>query len=52
MTAQSYLAEHAPVARLTFELAEKEAEHLHYSYSTLYATDLDEAWVHNTTHIL
>ena len=45
MTAQSYLAEHAPVARLTFELAEKEAEHLHYSYSTLYATDLDEAWV-------
>ena len=49
MTAQSYLAEHAPLVRLTFELAQKEAEHLRYSFSTLYANDLDEAWVKSLT---
>ena len=35
MTTQAYLAEHAMAARLTLELAQKEAEHLHYSQSFL-----------------
>ena len=47
MTTQAYLAEHAMAARLTLELAQKEAEHLHYSHSTLFALDLNLTWVEN-----
>ena len=45
MTAKAYLAEHTTAALLTLDLAQKEAEHLHYSHSTLFANDLDLAWV-------
>jgi hypothetical protein len=47
MTAKAYLAEHAAAALMTLELAKKEAEHLHYSHSTLFANDLNLAWVEN-----
>ena len=47
MTAKAYLAEHTTAALLTLDLAQKEAEHLHDSHSTLFANDLDLAWVEN-----
>lgn len=45
MSAQNYLAEHAMPVLLSLDLARKEAQHLRYSYSTLFANELDEAWV-------
>jgi hypothetical protein len=47
MTAKAYLAEHSSAVLLTLELAQKEAEHLYYSHSTLFAHDLNLAWVEN-----
>ena len=49
MSVHGYLAEHATAAQLSLELAQKEAEHLRYSYSTLFAHDLNLAWVENLT---
>jgi len=40
-----YLPEHAPAALLALELARKEAVHLRYSQTTLFAQPLDLAWV-------
>lgn len=40
-----YLPELAPVARLTLELAEKEAAHLAYTAHTLFAQRVDLPWV-------
>jgi 6-phosphofructokinase len=45
MTIRNYLAEHAIPVRLALDLARKEAEHLRYSFDTLYAFQLDETWV-------
>ena len=45
MTIRNYLAEHAIPVRLALDLARKEAEHLRYSFDTLYAFKLDETWV-------
>ena len=36
-----YLPEHAQAALLTLDLARKEAEHLRYSQSTLFALPID-----------
>lgn len=41
----SYLAEHADPARIALDLAEREAQHLQYTYRTLYARPIDRAWV-------
>lgn len=40
-----YLPEHARSVILGLELARKEAEHLRYSQSTLFALPIDLAWV-------
>lgn len=40
-----YLPEHAENAVLALELARKEAAHLRYSHSTLFAQPIDAAWV-------
>lgn len=40
-----YLPEHAQTALLTLDLALKEAEHLRYSQSTLFALPIDLNWV-------
>jgi len=40
-----YLPEHAHAALLALDLARKEAGHLHYSQSTLFALPIDLAWV-------
>lgn len=40
-----YLPEHAHAALLAFDLARKEAEHLRYSQSTLFALPIDLVWV-------
>lgn len=47
MSVQSYLAQHATPVRLSLELAQKEAEHLRYSYTTLFAQELNLSWVEN-----
>ena len=47
MSVQRYLSEHATAALLTLELAHKEAEHLRYSHSTLFAHELNLIWVDN-----
>ena len=41
----AYLPEHADNARLTLDLAEREAAHLAYTHRTLYALPIDLAWV-------
>ncbi len=40
-----YLQEHAPAMLQSLALARKEAEHLRYSQSTLFALPIDLAWV-------
>ena len=40
-----YLPEHAHAALLALDLARKEAKHLNYSQSTLFALQIDLAWV-------
>jgi len=40
-----YLSEHAPAALLALDLARKEAQHLRYSQSTLFALPIDLGWV-------
>jgi hypothetical protein len=40
-----YLPEHAHDALLALDLARKEAKHLRYSQSTLFALPIDLAWV-------
>lgn len=40
-----YLPEHAHAALLALDLARKEAEHLRYSQSTLFALPIDLVWV-------
>jgi hypothetical protein len=47
MSVQGYLSQHATAALLTLELAHKEAEHLRYSHSTLFAHELNLIWVDN-----
>ena len=42
-----YLPEHAQPALLALDLACKEAKHLHYSQTTLFALPIDLAWVQN-----
>ncbi len=42
-----YLPEHAPATLLALDLASKEAEHLRYSQTTLFALPIDLAWVQN-----
>lgn len=44
-----YLAEHGDAARIALDLAEREAEHLRYTYSTLYQEAIDRTWVENLT---
>ena len=43
----TYLPEHARVALLNMELAKKEAAHLRYSQTSLFALDIDLDWVEN-----
>lgn len=40
-----YLSEYAQAARIALSLAEREAEHLRYTYRTLYAESIDLQWV-------
>jgi uncharacterized protein with PhoU and TrkA domain len=40
-----YLPEHAHAALLALDLANKEAEHLRYSHTTLFALPIDLVWV-------
>ena len=40
-----YLAEHAQPVLMALDLARKEAEHLRYSHTTLFALPIDLAWV-------
>ncbi len=40
-----YLAEHAEAARIALDLAERQAAHLRYTYSTLFAEPIDLTWV-------
>ena len=47
MSVQGYLSEHATAASMTLSLAHKEAEHLRYSHSTLFAYELNLSWVEN-----
>jgi hypothetical protein len=47
MSVQGHLSEHAAAVLLTLALAQKEAEHLRYSHSTLFAHELNLAWVEN-----
>ena len=42
-----YLPEHAHAALLALDLAHKEAEHLRYSHTTLFALPIDLVWVKN-----
>jgi hypothetical protein len=42
-----YLPEHAQSVTVSLDLARKEAEHLRYSQSTLFALPIDLAWVQN-----
>jgi hypothetical protein len=42
-----YLPEHVQAMLQSLELAHKEAEHLRYSQSTLFALPIDLAWVQN-----
>ena len=42
-----YLPEHAQSVLVSLDLACKEAEHLGYSQSTLFALPIDLAWVQN-----
>ena len=42
-----YLPEHAQSVLVSLDLACKEAEHLRYSQSTLFALPIDLAWVQN-----
>jgi hypothetical protein len=42
-----YLPEHAQAALLALDLAQKEATHLRYSQSTLFALPIDMEWVKN-----
>lgn len=42
-----YLAEHADLARIALELAERESRHLRYTWQTLYQEPIDLAWVKN-----
>ena len=44
---QKYLKEYAQAALLALDLAHKEAEHLRYSHSTLFAMPIDLVWVEN-----
>ena len=43
--ALKYVAEHAENAVLALGLAQKEAAHLRYTHSTLFAQNIDAAWV-------
>lgn len=43
----AYLAEHADLARLALELAERESRHLRYTWQTLYKEPIDLSWVEN-----
>ena len=43
----TYLPEHALAVRQSLSLARKEAEHLHYSLTTLFALPIDLHWVQN-----
>ncbi len=45
-----YLPEHAPAVRLALDLACKEAKHLRYSQTTLFALPIDLDWVQNLSH--
>ncbi len=45
MSAQAHLSAHATPALLALELALKEAEHLRYSYTTLFRLQIDLVWV-------
>jgi len=45
-----YLPEHARAALLALDLARKEAEHLRYSQTTLFALPIDLAWVQSLNH--
>jgi uncharacterized protein YutE (UPF0331/DUF86 family) len=49
MSAQHHLSVHAGNTWLSLELAKKEAVHLHYSHTTLFALDIDLLWVENLT---
>lgn len=40
-----YLDEHAKTARIALALAKREAEHLRYTYRTLYSEPIDLQWV-------
>lgn len=42
-----YLAEHADLARIALELAERKSRHLRYTWQTLYQEPIDLAWVKN-----
>jgi hypothetical protein len=42
-----YLAEHGDLACIALELAERESEHLRYTWRTLYQEPIDRAWVEN-----
>jgi hypothetical protein len=41
----NYLPEYADAARIALDLAEREAGHLQYTYRSLYAENIDRAWV-------
>lgn len=45
-----FLPEHAHAALLALDLAHKEAEHLRYSETTLFALPIDLVWVQNLSH--
>ena len=40
----TYLVEHAEAARIALNLAEREAEHLRYTYDTLFSEPIDRAY--------
>jgi hypothetical protein len=45
-----YLPEHAQATLLALDLARKEATHLHYSQTTLFALPINFAWVQSLSH--
>lgn len=45
-----YLPEHAHATLLALELAHKEAKHLRYSQTTLFALPINLAWVQSLSH--
>jgi hypothetical protein len=47
MSVRGYLSEHADAVVMTLALAHKEAEHLRYSHTTLFAHKLTLVWVEN-----